>query len=127
MKWHLRIIAWIADAIKRKAEMEDDNNVEARLGRIEEKLAKIDKSNIPVALFASGISIYLIGFGNSLNNAINAIGIDWDNLMYLVVGSLLITVAMKIYTRRNRDSIITIALTFGILIVINLVNYFRLS
>lgn len=125
MKWYLRIFMWVADAIRTKAESNEDNNVDARLGRIEKKLKGIEKTNIPVALFASGIPIYLIGFANSLKNALEGTTFEWDNLVYLIVGSLLVTFAMKRYSGKNRDSYITIAITFGILICISIFNYIK--
>ena len=125
MKWHLGIVAWIADAIKRKAELNENNSIDARLGKIEERLTKIEKSSIPIALFASGVPIYAIGFAGSLKNAMEATSIEWINFTYLFVGSILVTFAMKRHTGRNRDSFITIAITFGVLVIITIINFIR--
>ena len=126
MKWYLSIIAWIADAIKRKAELGDDNSVDSRLSRLEEKLERIDKSNIPVALFASGLPIYLIGFAGSLNNAIQALNIKLDYLIYLIVGALLVNWAMVQLKEKRRNIYISMGLTFGSLIAVSVFNLIRL-
>ena len=127
MKWYLGIIAWVADAIKRKAEVNKSDSVDARLERIERKLDQVIKSSIPVALFASGLPIYLIGFAGSLKNAIDVISFEWNNLLYLVVGSLLVTYAMARLSESKRKIYLTIILTFGTLIVVNLINLIRFT
>lgn len=127
MKWYSGIIAWIADAIKRKAELNEDDSVDARLGKIEEKLKRIDKSNLPVAVFASGLPIYLIGLAGSWKNSMEVTGIEWENRIYLVVGSLLVILAMIGLKERKRNIFITIAITFGGLIVITIINWITVS
>lgn len=67
--------------------------------------------------------MYAIGFASSLKNVIDKVGIELINSIYLFVGSLFVTVAIKLSSGRKRDIITTISFTFGILIIVTIINY----
>jgi uncharacterized membrane protein len=127
MKWYLSIIAWIADAIKRKAELDKDVSIDARLERIENKLDQIKKYSIPVAVFAAGFPIYLIGLGGLLKNGIEATGIEWNNLLYLGVGIVLVIWSLLRLPNGNRKVSVILALTIASFVVIGIFSLIRLT
>jgi len=108
-----------------RQEAPETDTVKNKLERIETKLTKLEKSSLPIALFASGIPIYAIGFASSLKDAIGVAGIVWINFMYLFIGSLLVALAMKMHKKRNRDSYIMIGITFGVIIIFLVINILR--
>jgi len=127
MKWYLGIIAWVADAIKRKAELNEDDSVDDRLERIEQKLDQVKKSGIPVAVFASGLPIYAIGLAGSLKNTIELITFEWNNLLYLVIGMFLVIWAMTRLKVRDSHITITLLLTIVPFIIVTVINIIRFN